>query len=146
MDTSDTVPRPGNVRLRLESHGRRSMLVVGLGTLGGAKRLAEDLIAEGSVRSVRVQHRNRGMWRPAWSWTVGGGRPMNPGYRITLDVVTALDPEAVRHVVQTGLQDVLEITRLLVGAPWQKHRPQLRRTSLGALEFREVERPAESDQ
>jgi hypothetical protein len=65
----DTVtPCPGHVRLKLETATGRSMYVGPFATLGGARRLAEDLIGGGAVRSALVQHRNRGTWRPAWGW------------------------------------------------------------------------------
>lgn len=70
-------------------------------------------------------------------------------YRVTLVVLVdeqsskQLTPELIQRTVQTGLQDVLAIERIMVGPPWQKHREQLRRTQGGALEFRMVERPAE---
>jgi hypothetical protein len=68
---------------------------------------------------------------------------MSPGYRITLDVVTELDPEAVRHIVQTGL---LEITRLLVTPPRNASPAPSTEVEMGLLDWRVVERPAESDQ
>jgi hypothetical protein len=74
MATHAVSPSSGHVRLRLLSPAGRWINVGPFGTLGGARRLAEDLIAEGAVRSVRVQHRNRGTWQPAWSWTTGGAR------------------------------------------------------------------------
>jgi hypothetical protein len=41
-------------------------------TLGGARPLAEDLVAEAAARSVLIQHRGRGSWLPAWGF--GRGR------------------------------------------------------------------------
>jgi hypothetical protein len=70
--TIDTVtPKSGNVRLKLETLTGRVLLVGPFASLGGARRLAEDLIAEGAVLSVAVSHRNRGSWRPAWSFSAG---------------------------------------------------------------------------
>ena len=66
-----------------------------------------------------------------------------PEFKVTFIVVSDLEPELIQRTVQTGLQDVLDIERIMVGPPWQKHREQLRRTQDGALEFRMVERPAE---
>jgi len=68
-----------------------------------------------------------------------------PEFKVTFIVVSELEPELIQRTVQTGLQDVLDIERIMVGPPWQKHRQQLRRTQGGALEFRMVDRPVEPD-
>ncbi len=59
----------GLVRLKIETQAGRSLIVGPFNTLGGAKRLAQDLIEDGTVQSVQVLHRNKGSWRPAWSFT-----------------------------------------------------------------------------
>jgi len=68
MAEGTVTPCPGHVRLKLETPAGRYMYVGPFATLGGARRLAEDLIGGGAVRSALVQHRNRGTWRPAWGW------------------------------------------------------------------------------
>jgi len=70
MAEGTVTPCPGHVRLKLETATGRSMYVGPFATLGGARRLAEDLIGGGAVRSALVQHRSRGTWRPAWGWLV----------------------------------------------------------------------------
>jgi hypothetical protein len=73
MDAALTLTsRTGRVRLRLEFLTGHTLTVGPFATLGGARRMAEDLIAEGTVLSVAVSHRNKGSWRPAWSFSVGG--------------------------------------------------------------------------
>ncbi len=53
-----------SVRIRLETHAGRSMLVSGFDTLAGARQLAWDLIADGSVGSVIIQQQgDDGTWR-----------------------------------------------------------------------------------
>ena len=53
-----------NVRIRLETPAGRSMLVGPFDTLAGARQLAGDLIADGSVGSVIVQQQGAdGAWR-----------------------------------------------------------------------------------
>jgi hypothetical protein len=53
-----------NVRIRLETRAARSMLVGPFDTLAGARQLADDLIADGSVGSVIVQQQDDdGAWR-----------------------------------------------------------------------------------
>ena len=68
MAESTLASNPGHVRLRVETPTGRLVYVGPFTTLGGARRLAEDLVGDGAVRSVLVQHRNRGTWRPAWGW------------------------------------------------------------------------------
>jgi hypothetical protein len=65
-------PTQGYVRLRLQAPTGRWLTVGPFGSLGGARRMAEDLITEGAVRSALVQHKSRGCWAPAWSFR--GGR------------------------------------------------------------------------
>lgn len=71
--TQPLTTQTGTVRLRLHTHAGHSMLVGPFGSLSGAKRMAEDLLAEQppAIRAARVEHRNKGTWRPAWSWTGG---------------------------------------------------------------------------
>jgi hypothetical protein len=55
---------PVNVRIRLETHAGHSMFVGPFFDLAGARQLAGDLIADGSVGSVTVeQQRDDGAWR-----------------------------------------------------------------------------------
>jgi hypothetical protein len=73
MDAALTLTsRTGRVRLRLEFLTGHTITVGPFATLGGARRMAEDLITEGAVRSALVQHKSRGCWAPAWSFR--GGR------------------------------------------------------------------------
>ncbi len=54
---------PVNVRIRLETRAGRSMLVGPFDTLAGARQLARDLIADGSVGSVIVEQQgDDGAW------------------------------------------------------------------------------------
>jgi hypothetical protein len=71
MTGTSVTPATGMVRIKIETLTGRHVLVGPFATLGGAKRMTEDLLAEQppAVRSVRVEHRQRGHgWRPAWSW------------------------------------------------------------------------------
>jgi hypothetical protein len=68
MDTQTLSPTAGRVRLKLTATTGRILLVGPFASLGGARRMAEDLIAEGAVRSALVQHKSRGCWAPAWSF------------------------------------------------------------------------------
>src|SRR5512137_2155085 len=63
----------GHVRLRIQTtqHAPMWATVGPLNTLAGARRLAEDLIATETVRAVRIEHRQRSTWKPAWSWLGG---------------------------------------------------------------------------
>src|SRR5713101_5288363 len=74
MNMQTLAPSSGMVRLKLETLTGHQMIVGPLGSLGGAKRLAEDLLSEqpAVVRTVRVEHHNAGTWRPAWSFTKCG--------------------------------------------------------------------------
>jgi len=73
MATATLTPSTGHVRLQVRTAAGRSVYVGPFATLGGARRLAEDLISEGAVRVVRVEHKARGCWTPAWSFQ-GGAR------------------------------------------------------------------------
>jgi len=71
MTVTSVTPATGMVRIKIETLTGRHVLVGPFATLGGAKRMTEDLLAEQppAVRSVRVEHRQRGHgWKPAWSW------------------------------------------------------------------------------
>lgn len=61
-------PQAGLVRLKLQTEAGRWVNVGPFGSLTGARSLAEDLLADHAVHAVRVEHRNKGTWRPAWSW------------------------------------------------------------------------------
>ncbi len=53
-----------SVRIRLETRAGRSMLVGPFDNLAGARQLADDLIADGSVGSVIVEQQgDDGAWR-----------------------------------------------------------------------------------
>jgi len=73
MDTPAVTPASGYVRLQLQAQTGRWLTVGPFTTLTGARHLAEDLIAEPTIRAVRVEHKNRGTWRPAWSFIAGLG-------------------------------------------------------------------------
>ncbi len=63
------VPEGGSFRLQMRSTARDRWMIVGpFPAPLAAKRLAEDLMATGLLRSVKVEHRVRGGWRTAWSW------------------------------------------------------------------------------
>ncbi len=66
----DVTPKSGQVRLRLQTPAGRWVNVGPFGTLSGARRYAESLIEDRSVKVARVEHRNKGQWRPAWSYLV----------------------------------------------------------------------------
>ncbi len=67
----DVTPKSGHVRLRLQTAAGRWVNVGPFGTLAGARRYAESLIEDRAVKVARVEHRNKGQWRPAWSWLTG---------------------------------------------------------------------------
>ncbi|HET9924342.1 MAG TPA: hypothetical protein VFS98_09485 [Methylomirabilota bacterium] len=71
MDTQEVTLKSGHVRLRLQTPAGRWVNVGPFGTLAGARFYAESLIEGRSVKAARVEHRNKGQWRPAWSWLVG---------------------------------------------------------------------------
>ncbi len=53
-----------SVRIRLETRAGRSMLVGPFDAVAGARQLADDLIADGSVGSVIIQQQgDDGTWR-----------------------------------------------------------------------------------
>lgn len=66
------VPEGGSFRLQMKSVARDHWMIVGpFPAPHAAKRLAEDLMSTGELRSVKVEHRSaRGGWRTAWSWVL----------------------------------------------------------------------------
>ena len=113
---------PGAVRLTIDTRTGRRLVVGPLSSLAGARRLAEDLIGDGTVTRVRVDHRNKGRWRPAWSWLaalavvgvlLGGCAAMtNPGTRPTTNVEEArlnpLSAPLLQVARQSGMTCKLE--------------------------------------
>lgn len=101
----------GHVRLRIQTGASRWVNVGPFGSLIGARTLAQDLIAQQAVHAVRVEHRNKGAWRPAWSFLAGLGLLLlvitgcaTPG-TVNTDIWHSLTPEqrAEADVVEAAL-------------------------------------------
>jgi len=73
MSTS-RVPEGGAFRLQLKSLARDAWVIVGsFPSPSPARRLAEDLVATGTLKAVKVEHRNGGTWKPVWGWLASAG-------------------------------------------------------------------------
>lgn len=105
-------PQSGLVRLRIQTEAGRWVNVGPFNNLSGAKRLAEDLIADHAVHAVRVEHRQRSTWKPAWSWLAGMSLLLlvsltgcaTPG-KVSTDICHSLSPaqRAEADVVEAAL-------------------------------------------
>jgi hypothetical protein len=71
-DKATVAQQSGNVRIRIQTTARptRWTIVWPFASLGAASRLAEDIVqsSDGQLRAVRIEHRNGGSWKPAWTW------------------------------------------------------------------------------
>lgn len=94
MDTLTLSPTQsaGLVRLRLQATTGRWLTVGPFGSLTGARALAQDLIAQQAVKAVRVERKNRGTWRPAWSFLAG----------LSLLLITGLAATEAQAACQSG--------------------------------------------
>ena len=61
-----TLSNAGQARLKGRTNAGRWVYAGPFPSLGGARRMAQDLATGAGIREVRVEHRNRGSWRPAW--------------------------------------------------------------------------------